>query len=99
MSRAGVEQRERLSMTAAQLIRFGGPRRNFVLLMIACLAAFFGVIFAFKGDAPVAAVDDPAISAPIELASAQVLKAPGTAPLSASSVSSSPRPMVAAPAP
>ena len=86
-------------MTAAQLIRIGGPRRNFVLLMLACLATFFGVIFAFKGDAPVISVEQPAISAPIELASTQLPKAPGTAPLPVSSVSSSPRPMVAAPAP
>ena len=86
-------------MTAAQLIRIGGPRRNFVLLILACLATFFGVIFAFKGDAPVISADDPAISAPIELASTQVPKAPGTAPLPASSVSSSPRQLVAAPAP
>ena len=86
-------------MTAAQLIRFGGSRRNFVLLMLVCLATFFGVIFAVKGDAPVASVDEPAISAPIELASAQRPMAPGTAPLPASSVSSSLRPLVAAPAP
>jgi hypothetical protein len=76
-------------MTAAQLIRFGGSRRNFVLLMLACLGTFFGVIFAFRGDTPVASVDEPAISAPIELASAQRPMAPGTAPLPASSVSSS----------
>ena len=86
-------------MTAAQLIRIGGSRRNFVLLMLACIATFFGVIFAFKGDAPTAPADELVNSAPTELASAQVPKAPGTAPLPASSVSSSSVVRVAAPAP
>jgi hypothetical protein len=87
-------------MTAAQLIRFGGPRRNFVLLLLACLVAFFGVIFAFKGDnAPVASDEEPVISAPIELASTQIAMAPGTAPTPTAPSASNPRLLAAAPAP
>jgi hypothetical protein len=87
-------------MTAAQLIRFGGPRRNFVLLLFACLATFFGVIFAFKSDGvPQASHDQPVISAPIELASTRIAMAPGTAPTLMRSDSSIPRLPAAAPAP
>lgn len=87
-------------MTAAQLIRHGGPRRNFVLLMLACCATFFGVIFAFKGDSvPQPTYDEPVTSAPIELASTQRPMAPRTAPTSSSSAPSSSRLQAAAPAP
>lgn len=74
-------------MTAAQAIRFGGLRRNFVWLLLACLATFVGVIVVFKGDAPAAPA--AALAQPLEQEVQTALppasQAPGTAPTSTSS--------------
>ncbi len=79
-------------MTAAQAFRFGGPRRNFVLLLLACVATFVAVIVLFKGESPTAPAADlsQSIEPDVQMALPPVPQAPGMAPTSPESASARP---------
>jgi len=92
MSPAGAESGNGLAMNAAQVIRFGGPRRNFLLLLLVCLATFVGVIVLFRGDAPAPPATDltQTVDEDVQTALPPASQAPRMAPTSMAFASSRP---------